>query len=103
MLFPTFGLPLGFALGVSGFSSLALFTAMAGHLGLQHHLPTLVFGCAAMLPAMLAGLLLKTALPTLPFIALSFVRQCHLPLQVLLRPPRHLIEMLVSLHRRYEY
>ncbi|MCA1737829.1 MAG: hypothetical protein LC740_03075 [Actinobacteria bacterium] len=32
--FPNFGSPLGFAFGVSDFSFLALFTAMAGHLGL---------------------------------------------------------------------
>lgn len=80
MWFPTFGFSLGFALGVSDFIFLALFTAMAGHLGLRHPLPTLVLGCAAVLLAMLAGLLLETALPALPFIALSFVLANAIPL-----------------------
>ena len=72
VVFPTFGHPLGFALGVADFVFLALFAAIAHHLSLRF-LTTLALGCAAALAAMLAGLLLQTYLPTLPFIALSFV------------------------------
>ena len=72
VIFPTFGQPLGFALGVADFVFLALFAAIARHLSLRP-VPTLALGCAAILAAMLAGLLLGTYLPTLPFIALSFL------------------------------
>ncbi len=72
VIFPTFGQPLGFALGVADFVFLALFAAIARHLSLRF-LPTLALGCVAILAAMLAGLLLETYLPALPFIALSFV------------------------------
>ena len=72
LIFPTFGYPLGFALGVADFIFLALFVALAGYLALKP-LATLALGCAAILLAMLAGLLLGTALPALPFIALSFL------------------------------
>lgn len=79
--FPTYGFPLGFALGVSDFIFLALFAAIPGYLdGLLHPLPTLALGCASVLLAMLTGLLLETALPALPFIALSFVLSSALPL-----------------------
>ena len=53
VVFPTFGHPLGFALGVADFVFLAL-------------------GCVAALAAMLAGLLLQTYLPALPFIDRPF-------------------------------
>ena len=72
LIFPTFGYPLGFALGIADFIFLALFVALAGYLALNP-LATLVFGCVSVLLAMLAGLLLGTALPALPFIALSFL------------------------------
>jgi hypothetical protein len=72
VIFPTFGQPLGFALGVADFVFLALFAAMARHLSLRPA-PTLALGCAAILAAMLAGLILGTYLPALPFITLSFV------------------------------
>lgn len=72
VILPTFGQPLGFALGVADFVFLALFAAIARHLSLRP-VPTLVLGCAAILAAMLAGLLLGTYLPALPFIALSFL------------------------------
>lgn len=78
--FPTFGAPLGFALGVSDFVFLALFTTVSGYLGLSHPLPILILGCAATLLAMFTGLLMETALPALPFIALSFVLANALPL-----------------------
>ena len=87
--FPTFGFPLGFALGVSDFIFLALFAATAGYLGLRHPLPTLVSGCVATLVTMLAGLLLQTALPALPFIALSFVIANAAPLYRSFSDPRN--------------
>ena len=80
LIFPTFGYPLGFALGVADFIFLALFAAVAYHLEGLRPFPTLVLGCAAMLLAMLVGLLLETALPTLPFIALSFILANAAPL-----------------------
>jgi len=78
--FPIFGFPLGFALGISDFIFLALFAAMSGHLRLRHPLPTLVLGCVAVLVAILTGLLLETALPALPFVALSFLLANAIPL-----------------------
>ena len=79
LIFPTFGYPLGFALGVADFVFLALFVALAGYLALKPF-TTLVLGCAAILLAMLAGLRLGTALPALPFIALSFLAANTMPL-----------------------
>ena len=73
LIFPTFGYPLGFALGLADFIFLALFAALARHLEGLRPLPTLALGCAAVLLAMLAGLLLARPLPALPFIALSFI------------------------------
>ena len=72
LIFPTFGYPLGFALGLADFVFLALFVALAAYLALNP-LTTLVLGCASVLLAMLAGLLLGTALPALPAIALAFL------------------------------
>lgn len=79
LIFPTFGYPLGFALGVADFIFLALFVALAAYLALKP-LATIVLGSASILLAMLAGLLLETALPALPFIALSFLAANALPL-----------------------
>ncbi len=64
---------MGFALGLADFIFLALFAALARRLEVLRPLPTLAFGCAAVLLAMLAGLLLIRPLTALPFIALSFV------------------------------
>ena len=72
VILPTFGQPLGFALGVADFVFLALFAAIARHLSLRP-VSTLALGCAAILAAMLAGLILGAYLPALPFIALSFL------------------------------
>ena len=72
LIFPTFGYPLGFALGVADFVFLAFFVALAAYLALKP-LTTLVLGCVSILLAMLAGLLLGAALPALPAIALSFL------------------------------
>ena len=79
LIFPTFGYPLGFALGVADFIFLALFAALAAYLALKP-LTTLVLGCVSILLAMLAGLLLGAALPALPFIALSFLAANASPL-----------------------
>ncbi len=68
LIFPTFGYPLGFALGLADFIFLALFAALARRLEGLHSLPTLTLGCAAVLLAMLAGLLLDRTLLALPFI-----------------------------------
>ena len=72
LIFPTFGYPLGFALGLADFVFLALFVALAAYLALKP-LTTLVLCCVSILIAMLAGLLLGTALPALPAIALAFL------------------------------
>ncbi len=73
LLLPTFGNPMGFALGVSDLLFLALFAATAQLLeGLRPRI-TLALGCASILIAMLTGLLLSHPLPALPFIALSFL------------------------------
>ncbi len=79
LIFPTFACPLGFALGVADFVFLALFIALAAYLTLKP-LATLVLGCASILLAMLVGLLLGTALPALPAIALSFLAANASPL-----------------------
>ena len=60
LIFPTFGN--GFAL-----------VAAAARLNLRGELPTLALGCAAVLLAMLTGLLLEKALPALPSIATAFL------------------------------
>lgn len=70
---PNLRLLLGFTLGVSDLTFLALFAATARHRSLRHLLPFLVLGRASVLLAMLAGLLLETVLPALPIVAVSFV------------------------------
>lgn len=88
LVFPTFGQPLGFGLGVSDFIFLALFAAMARLLDLRPKL-TLASGCAATVLAMTAGLLLERPLPALPFISLSFVlANADLLYRALARPDR---------------
>ena len=72
LIFPTFGYPLGFALGLADFVFLAFFVAIAAYLALKP-LTTLVLCCVSILLAMLVGLLLGTALPALPAIALAFL------------------------------
>jgi hypothetical protein len=72
LILPSFGEPLGFALGVSDLVFLALFLAISCRLGLRY-LPTLASGCLAILLAMILGLSLGRPLPALPFISLSFV------------------------------
>lgn len=72
LIFPTFGTPLGFGLGVSDFVFLALFAYMGRALDLNYPL-TLVCCCAAVPLALSTGLLLERPLPALPFIALSFI------------------------------
>lgn len=72
LIFPTFGYPLGFALGIADFIFLALFVALAAYLKFKP-LTTIVLGSVSILLALLAGLLLETALPALPFIAFSFL------------------------------
>lgn len=72
LVFPTFGRPLGFALGISDFIFLAFFIAVSRLLHLRLQL-TFVSSCLAVLIAMTVGLLLERPVPVLPFIALSFV------------------------------
>jgi len=72
LIFPTFGQPAGFALGVSDFIFLALFAATSRLLNLRYPL-TLAAGLAATLLAMVCGLILERPLPALPFISISFV------------------------------
>jgi hypothetical protein len=72
LIFPTFGSPLGFGLGLSDFIFLALFAAAARSLDLRYA-TTLPSVCAAAFLAVTAGLLLARPLPALPFIALAFV------------------------------
>ena len=79
LIFPTFGYPLGFALGLADFVFLALFVALAAHLALNP-LAILIACCASILLAMLAELLLGTALPALPAIALAFLAANLTPL-----------------------
>jgi hypothetical protein len=87
VIFPTFGQPLGFALGVADFVFLALFAAVARHLSLRP-VQTLALGCTAILAAMLAGLVLGSYLPALPFIAFSFVlANADLALKALRKTP----------------
>ena len=72
LVFPTFGSPLGFGLGVSDFIFLALFAAASRFLNLRY-LATLLCICFATFLALTAGLLLERPLPALPFIAIAFV------------------------------
>ncbi len=79
LIFPTFGYPLGFALGVADFIFLALFVALAAYLALKPR-ATIALASASILFAMLAGLFLGTPLPALPFIAVSFLAANASPL-----------------------
>lgn len=72
LIFPTFGNPLGFALGISDFIFLALFATASRWLDLRHPL-TLLAGVLSVVLAMTSSLALGLPLPALPFIALSFV------------------------------
>jgi hypothetical protein len=72
LVFPTFGTPLGFGLGLSDFIFLALFAAAARTLDLRYA-ATLLGVCAAAFLAVTVGLLLARPLPALPFIAIAFV------------------------------
>jgi hypothetical protein len=72
LIFPTFGSPLGFGLGLSDFIFLALFAAAARTLDLRYS-ATLLAVCTAAFLAVTAGLLLARPLPALPFIAMAFV------------------------------
>jgi hypothetical protein len=72
LVFPTFGSPLGFGLGLSDFISFALFAAAGHSLDLRYAATLLRASCAAFL-AVTAGLLLERPLPALPFIAIAFV------------------------------
>ena len=72
LVFPTFGSPLGFGLGLSDFVFLALFAAASRFLDLRYTATLLGVCCAAFL-AVTAGLLLERPLPALPFIATAFV------------------------------
>ena len=72
LIFPTFGSPLGFGLGLSDFILLALFAAAGRFLNLRYTATLLGVCCAAFL-AVTAGLLLSRPLPALPFIAITFV------------------------------
>ncbi len=72
LVFPTFGSPLGFGLGLSDFIFLALFAAAGRFLNLRHA-ATLTGVCFAAFLAVSAGLLLARPLPALPFIATAFV------------------------------
>ena len=72
LIFPTFGSPLGFGLGVSDFIFLSLFAAASRFLNLRY-LATLLGLCLATFLAVTAGLLLERPLPALPFIAITFV------------------------------
>jgi hypothetical protein len=72
LVFPTFGSPLGFGLGVSDFIFLALFAAASRFLNLRYA-ATLLGLCFATFLAVTAGLLLQRPLPALPFIAIALV------------------------------
>ena len=72
LVFPTFGSPLGFGLGLSDFVFLALFAAAGRFLDLRYA-ATLLGVCTAAFLAVTAGLLLARPLPALPFIAIAFV------------------------------
>jgi hypothetical protein len=72
LVFPTFGSPLGFGLGLSDFIFLTLFAAAARFLDLRYT-ATLLAVCIASFLAVTTGLLLSRPLPALPFIAIAFV------------------------------
>ncbi len=72
LVFPTFGSPLGFGLGVSDFIFLSLFSAAGRFLNLRY-LATLLGVCFATFLAVTCGLLLERPLPALPFVAGAFV------------------------------
>lgn len=72
LIFPSFGTPTGFGLGLSDFVFLALFAYMSLLLTLHYRL-TLVCCCAATILATITALALERPLPALPFIALCFV------------------------------
>jgi hypothetical protein len=72
LVFPTFGSPLGFGLGLSDFIFLALFAAASRFLNLRY-VATLLGVCSGAFLAVAAGLLLQRPLPALPFIAIAFV------------------------------
>ncbi len=72
LIFPTFGSPLGFALGLSDFIFMALFAAAAHFLDLRYTATLLSVSSAAFLAATV-GLLLGRPLPALPFIAIAFL------------------------------
>ena len=72
LVFPTFGSPLGFGLGLSDFIFMTLFAATARSLDLRYT-ATLLAVCAAAFLAVIVGLLLARPLPALPFIAIAFV------------------------------
>jgi len=72
LVFPTFGSPLGFGLGLSDFIFLALFAAAARSLDLRYT-ATLLAVCTAAFLAVTAGLLLARPLHALPFVAVAFV------------------------------
>ncbi|MBA3792432.1 MAG: hypothetical protein H0X23_14555 [Rubrobacter sp.] len=87
LVFPTFGQPAGFALGVSDFIFIALFAATSRFLNLNYTFTITASLCATFL-AMMCGLILSRPLPALPFISLSFVLVNASPLLVSLRKPR---------------
>lgn len=72
LVFPVFGEPYGFALGLSDFIFLALFAGMARYLGLRYF-STLGAVCAGAFLAIVVGLLLEMPLPALPFISVAFL------------------------------
>src|SRR5919112_4397036 len=72
LIFPTFGSPLGFGLGLSDFIFLTIFAAAARFLDLRYT-TTLLAVCIAAFLAVTTGLLLARPLPALPFIAIAFV------------------------------
>ncbi len=72
LIFPSFGTPLGFGLGLSDFIFLALFIYMSLLLALRYRL-TLLCCSSATLLATITALALERPLPALPFISLCFV------------------------------
>lgn len=72
LIFPTFGHPLGFGLGLSDFIFIALFSYMSLLLDL-HYIATIVACCTAAFLAMATGLLIHVPTPALPFISLAFL------------------------------
>jgi hypothetical protein len=72
LVFPTFGSPLGFGLGLSDFIFLALFAAAGRFLHLRYA-ATLLGVCSAAFFGVTASLLLQRPLPALPLIAIAFV------------------------------